>query len=451
MNIVYGAGAAGVIIQNYLLKIGENVDFFIDDNKLLVGTCLQGLEVHSFERVKSKLKKSDNIYCSFTTGIPAKTFDVLKDIGCNVFERDDIHEWENGFIQSKNFIEIDESYLIGRSALLDKNYQGFDKLQSKVVLVTGGAGSIGSEIVKSLLSLKVKKLIAVDIDESRLHELKESFNLDNLECLLCDISNQVEAESLFNRFSIDMIFHAAAYKHVPMTDLNPHKPLVNNILGSINILKNALNHEVDSLLLISTDKAVRPTNLMGASKRIIEKIYASYHGKKSTEIRIVRFGNVLKSRGSAIPKFINQALKGINITLTDSDMTRYFMTIEEAAYLSIKSAVLAETRFNTFVLNMGSPHRIIDIIERIKLFYELDHLPIDIVGIRPGEKLYEELHTDESTIDKTYSDIFRMYTPSYEGFDTHTMEKAFGENLYDLNVEEVKSLVIQTLDGEYRP
>ena len=415
-------------MQNHLVKNGEEIDFFIDDNELLVGTCLQGVKVYAFEQIKNQPNASDNIYCSFTSGLPLETIEELKEIGCKVYERDDLQDWEDGFIQSKNFVEIDEGYLIGRNALLNKDYPGFKNLLGKVVLVTGAAGSIGSEIVRSLLSFDVKKIIAIDIDESRLYELNESFDSIKLDCLLCDISNMVEVEKIFNEFNIDIVFHAAAYKHVPMTDLNPHKPLVNNILGSINVLKLSISTKVQSLLLISTDKAVRPTNLMGASKRIIEKIYSSY-SKNSTQIRIVRFGNVLKSRGSAIPKFIKQALQGVSITRTDSDMTRYFMTIEEAAYLSVKSAVLPETRFNTFVLNMGNPHRIIDIIERIRIFYDLDKLPIEIVGIRPGEKLYEELHTDENAINKEYSDIFRMNTPWFECFDVGIMEKKFGKEL----------------------
>ena len=450
MNIIYGAGAAGVIILNHLRSRGEEVEFFIDDNPLLIGGCLQGLKIFSYHQVKNQFDSSYNVYCSFSPSIGNTALINIKNRKSKVFLREHIDEWDSGFIQPKNIIEIDEEFLIGKNAILNYGYKGFELLKSKIILVTGAAGSIGSEIVRSLLNLDVQEIIAIDIDESRLYDLSESLNSCKLKCLLCDISNNNEIEKLFNDFDIHHVFHAAAYKHVPMTDIYPHKPLVNNIIGSLNLLRNSVESKVESILLISTDKAVRPTNLMGASKRIVEKLYSSYECG-SSQMRIVRFGNVLKSRGSAIPKFINQVMQGKDISLTDPEMTRYFMTIEEAAYLSIKSAVMPNDGFNTFVLNMGTAHRVIDIIEKIKIFYNAQDIPIKIVGKRPGEKLYEELHSNESEIDKRYPDIFRMKTPRYEGFDIGVIQNRFGEHIYSFNNEQIKNVVSETLGDEYRP
>ncbi|MCF6298127.1 MAG: polysaccharide biosynthesis protein, partial [Flavobacteriaceae bacterium] len=277
-------------------------------------------------------------------------------------------------------------------------------LENKTILVTGGAGSIGSEIVSQLSCVKPKLLVILDQAESALHELelvlKEKKPNLNFVIELADISNVFRLENVFAKHNIDFIYHAAAYKHVPMIEKNPREAVLVNILGTINLSNLSLKYGIDKFVMISTDKAVNPTNVMGASKRAAEMYVQSFFNEyaEGTKFITTRFGNVLGSNGSVIPHFRNQIAKGGPVTVTHKDIIRYFMTIPEACQLVLQAGTMGQGG-EIFVFDMGKQVRILDLAEkmiRLSGFEPYKDIDIQITGLRPGEKLYEELLNDTS-------------------------------------------------------
>ena len=296
----------------------------------------------------------------------------------------------------------------------------------KICLVTGAGGSIGSELCRQIAKWQPKHLILLDVSEPALFAIEQELfrgNNTNISCYLGSVTDLDLIERLFREHPISCVFHAAAYKHVPMVESNPMAGLINNVEGTQNVLNTALDHECESFTLISTDKAVRPTNIMGATKRIAEMAcqVAGASNSGSTIISMVRFGNVLGSSGSVIPTFQRQIKQGGPVTLTHPDITRYFMTIPEAAELVIQSAGMAETG-DLFLLDMGTPIKIYDLAERLirlsgKSMADAEGdnsggIEIKITGLRPGEKLYEELLIDAASEPTEHVKIMR----AREGF-----------------------------------
>lgn len=282
-----------------------------------------------------------------------------------------------------------------------------DQLTGKTILVTGAAGSIGSEIVRQVSEYNPKKLIILDQAETPLHnlqlEIENSFPDLNFKAVVCDVSNQRRLDILFQNQSIDVVYHAAAYKHVPLMESNPHEAIFVNIHGTKNLADLAIKHEVKHFVMVSTDKAVNPSNVMGASKRAAEMYVQSlYHnqrgqGIKSTKFITTRFGNVLGSNGSVVPLFKKQIEKGGPVTITHPDIIRYFMTIPEACQLVLEAGAMGKGG-EIFVFDMGEPVKIMDLaIKMIKLagYTPNKQIRVKITGLRPGEKLYEELLNDE--------------------------------------------------------
>ncbi|WP_029951885.1 polysaccharide biosynthesis protein [Hippea sp. KM1] len=277
-------------------------------------------------------------------------------------------------------------------------------LENKVILVSGAGGSIGSEIVNQLLSYNPKSVIGFEIDETELHSLMLKFKDKPFLPVVGDIRNKEKLLKVFNIYKPQIVFHAAAYKHVPMMEMFPEEAIETNILGTLNLIESSLEAGVEKFINISTDKAVNPKNVMGATKRIAEILCRAYNERGKAKFISVRFGNVLGSRGSAIPLFIEQIKKGGPITITHPDMKRYFMSIPEAVSLVLQAAYMGEGG-EVFVLDMGEPIKIVELAERlIKLEGLEPYKDIDIVftGVRPGEKLFEELLTAEEGVDKTY-------------------------------------------------
>ncbi|MDC8004584.1 nucleoside-diphosphate sugar epimerase/dehydratase [Aureisphaera galaxeae] len=280
----------------------------------------------------------------------------------------------------------------------------------KTVLVTGGAGSIGSEIVRQLAKFHPERIIILDQAESALHEL-ELYLVRNHPKLnfiteLADISNMYRMELMFKKYDFDIIYHAAAYKHVPLIERNPHEAIYVNILGTVNISILAINYDIEKFVMVSTDKAVNPTNVMGASKRVAEMYVQSLQNEKGVYTRFIttRFGNVLGSSGSVIPHFRKQIMQGGPVTVTHKDIIRYFMTIPEACQLVLQAGTMGKGG-EIYVFDMGKPVRILDLAERMIRLSGLEpyeDIDIQIVGLRPGEKLYEELLNDSSTTLPTY-------------------------------------------------
>lgn len=283
-------------------------------------------------------------------------------------------------------------------------------LKGSVILVTGGAGSIGSEIVRQLASYETKMVVILDQAESAIHELELSLRLNypnfNFITELADISNMYRLKLLFKKYNFNIIYHAAAYKHVPLIERNPHEAVYVNILGTLNLCHQAVKRNIDKFVMVSTDKAVNPTNVMGASKRAAEMYVQALQEQPSVKTKFIttRFGNVLGSNGSVIPHFRKQISQGGPVTVTHKDIIRYFMTIPEACQLVLQAGTMGNGG-EIYVFDMGSPVRIIDLAERmIKLsgLVPYEDIDIKITGLRPGEKLYEELLNDTSTVLPTH-------------------------------------------------
>ena len=275
-------------------------------------------------------------------------------------------------------------------------------LKGKVVLVTGAGGSIGSEIARQCIHFGVKKLILIDHSEYNLYAIEQELeNFDHVELVpvLQSVVNRENLEKTFDLHRPQIVIHAAAYKHVPMVEANIEEGIVNNVLGTKNLIDTAIEYGVEKCILISTDKAVRPTNVMGATKRVCE-LYAQNSFSKTTDIVAVRFGNVLGSSGSVIPKFKAQIEKGQNITVTHPDITRYFMLIPEACELVLQAGAIG-TGGEIFILDMGEPVKIVDLAQKMIDLSGHHDIKIEFTGLRPGEKLYEELLIDAAECSST--------------------------------------------------
>lgn len=319
--------------------------------------------------------------------------------------------------------------------LLERNIINIDSqlietyLQGKTILITGGAGSIGSEIVKQVAEFNPKLVVILDQAESPLHDLElylmQNFENLNFETKLANISNMYRMEMLFDAYDFDVVYHAAAYKHVPLIERNPHEGIFVNILGTVNLAVLSVSHKIERFVMVSTDKAVNPTNVMGASKRAAEMYVQSLQYKNAledsftTKFITTRFGNVLGSNGSVIPYFRKQIAEGGPVTVTHKDIIRYFMTIPEACQLVLQAGTMGKGG-EIFIFDMGNPVKILDLAKRmIKLsgFEPYKDIDIKITGLRPGEKLYEELLNDESTTQPTHHPKIMISKEQAKNFD----------------------------------
>ncbi len=349
--------------------------------------------------------------------------------------------------KSLNEINLDD--IIDREIDIDYDLIA-QTVKGKRVLITGAGGSIGSELASQIVKLKPSLLILLDNSEFNIYSLeiklgKSNIN-QNLIFKLVSITDENELNKVFNNFKPNLVFHAAAYKHVPILETNPISACQNNILGSVNVIKNCYKHKIDKFILISTDKAVRPTNVMGATKRFAEKISMSYANNfkdSNTKVYIVRFGNVIGSAGSVIPLFNEQIKNKETLTITHPDITRYFMKISEAVGLVLLSSTF-RTSGNVYFLNMGEPIKIQDIaIKMIKLYgfkvknhdNETGDIEILYTGLRPGEKMYEELFYSDDVMQTSHNDIFL------------TNDKYFDYNVSLKLIEKLRVYVSQSLDN----
>ncbi len=306
---------------------------------------------------------------------------------------------------------------LGRDEIVVNNDEIKDNLTGKTILVTGGGGSIGSELCRQIASSQPKLLIIFDIYENNAYDIQQELYRNypelNLQTIIGSVRDYDRLELVFKEFHPDQVYHAAAHKHVPLMEVSPNEAIKNNCLGTLNTVKLADKYGVKKFVLVSTDKAVRPTNIMGASKRICEMIIQTYNKKSKTDYVAVRFGNVLGSNGSVIPLFLKQIENGGPVTVTHRDITRYFMTIPEAVSLILQAAVYAEGG-EIFVLDMGKPVRIFDLAKKIIRYKGLEpgkDIQIKITGLRPGEKLYEEMLMDEEGLKETPNKLIHIGRP----------------------------------------
>ena len=406
--VVYGAGDIGTMLarQYFNGKLEYELVGYVDDDPSLRKTDVLGIPVLENVDSLSKVVKEHSIQ-TVIIGITNlskdnlyKAVDAAKDNNADVKIIPTLYEIQQG-AREIDLRNLDYADLLGRP-LIEIDKVPIEKMvRDKVVLVTGACGSIGSEIARQVTGFGAKRVILIDIDESGLHDMglrltnyKEEVN-DRIIPILCDIKNAEKIERIFKQYKPDIVYHAAAYKHVPMGEREPDEIIKTNVAGSYNVLSSAKNNNVRKVVVISTDKAVNPTNVMGASKRMVELI-ASMLTCETTEIVAVRFGNVLGSRGSMLPLFIDQIHAGVPITVTHKDIIRYFMAIPEAVSLVLKAGAMAKGG-EVMVLDMGQPVKIYDFAERLIKYYGDGRSKIVVTGLRPGEKLYEELLAKEDT------------------------------------------------------
>ena len=411
--VIYGAGSAGIQLASALRVSTEMQPIaFVDSNSSLHGTYLGGIKVlhpKKLERLSHK-RKVDEVLIAMPSASKSTLTNLLKEIekySVKVRILPGLAELAEGKILVSELKEVDISNLLGRSEveadqdLINRN------IADKVVLITGAGGSIGSEISRQVSRNKVKKLILLDSSEYALYSIKseiESLSPEvELHSVLANVTNEHKITQIFKTFSVDTVYHAAAYKHVPLVEQNPYEGIFNNIIGTRSCVNAAIKAEVETFVLISTDKAVRPTNIMGATKRFAEMILQSLSDLESvnskTRMTMVRFGNVIGSSGSAIPLFQQQIKNGGPVTVTDSNVTRYFMSVSEAAELVIQAGAMGKGG-DVFVLDMGEPIKIFDLAKRLINLSGMElrdknnpegDIEIIFTALRPGEKLYEEL------------------------------------------------------------
>ncbi len=414
--MVVGAGQAGAMVIKELKsheELRSNPVAIIDDDETKLGKMINGVPVVGDKYHIKKFVERKNID-EIIIAIPSATKSMISEIvnecsrtKCKLKIVPGMFELIDGKVTIKEIRDVDIEDLLGREAVkVDlEGMSGY--LKDKIVLVTGGGGSIGSELCRQITTFGPSKLLILDIYENNAYEIQNELRRNypdlDLEVTIASVRDRKRMEEIFKIYSPNVVFHAAAHKHVPLMEANPQEAIKNNVFGTLNVAECADIYGADKFVLISTDKAVNPTNVMGATKRMAEMIVQSMSKKSNTEFVAVRFGNVLGSNGSVIPLFKKQIASGGPVTVTHQEVTRYFMTIPEAVQLVTQAGAMAKGG-EIFVLDMGEPVKIVDLAENlIKLsgFEPYEDIDIQFVGLRPGEKLYEELLMDEEGLTET--------------------------------------------------
>lgn len=414
--LVVGAGGAGALVANEYKKnpqYKKKVVAFIDDFSEKKGTYVSGIKVLGNrydiqEVVESQRIEEVIIAISELNEVELKKIlDECKKTTAQVKIMPGVSEVIDGKFSVKKIRDVDVEDLLGREPI-KLDFSGISSyIENKVIMVTGGGGSIGSELCRQIVRFNPKELIIFDIYENNAYDLQNELlrkyeNL-NLKTLIGSVRDRKRLNSIFKEYRPQVVFHAAAHKHVPLMEDSPGEAIKNNILGTLNTAELASEYGVERFVLISTDKAVNPTNVMGATKRMCEMVIQSIDKESDTEFVAVRFGNVLGSNGSVVPLFKKQIAEGGPVTLTHKDITRYFMTIPEASQLVLQAGAYAKGG-EIFVLDMGQPVKIYDLAEnliRLSGYIPNEEIEIKVTGLRPGEKLYEELLMDEEGLSET--------------------------------------------------
>ena len=427
--IIYGAGESGIITKRTLDRdaaVRYKVVGFIDDDEKKKGRSLEGVFIFSSDKLQELITENqvESVILSIQNLSPAKKNSIIDEClkyGVRVLNVPPVAKWINGELSFNQIKSINIEELLERDPIKLDNGLINEQLNDKIILITGAAGSIGSELARQCAKFNPRMLVLLDQAESPLHELELEFNEKSLsfkhEVVIGDVRNKERLQHVFKTFKPQIVFHAAAYKHVPMMENNPSESILTNILGTKTVADLAVENNVEKFVMISTDKAVNPTNVMGASKRIAE-IYTQSLGKNSsTKFITTRFGNVLGSNGSVIPRFKKQIEQGGPITITHPDITRFFMTIPEACQLVLEAGCMGNGG-EIFVFDMGKSVKIVDLARNmIKLSGLKENTDIKIIytGLRPGEKLYEELlASSENTLPTHHKQILVGKVREYE-------------------------------------
>ena len=415
--LIYGAGQAGVGLSSMLGQDGSIlVQCFVDDDRRLTGRDIRGIRVRHSESIGKLLKKYDinTVMLALPSASRKRRREVieqLQDFKVEILTVPDMQELDSGLATFTDLRPINIADLLGRESVTTDSSLLWSKIKGRVVLVTGAGGTIGSELCRQIGECAPARLILVDNSEFNLYQIEAELRAAQssgvtIVPILGDVCNGLQMRQVMTQYMVDTVYHAAAYKHVPIVEENAIVGVANNVLGTLRTAEAARDAQVSDFVLVSTDKAVRPTSVMGASKRMAELVLQAIHEDSDPDTRtqfcMVRFGNVLGSSGSAVPKFAEQIEAGGPVTVTHPEVTRFFMTIHEAANLVIQAGSLAQGG-DVFVLDMGQSVRIIDLATRM---IELSgstvrsetnpsgDIEIKFTGLRPGEKLYEELLID---------------------------------------------------------
>ena len=414
--VIYGAGKAGLKLAEEYRSSSFDLKYFIDDDRALQTRSVDNVRILSKEMFTKKT--ANKAYDLLIIAMPSVSLGIiqeaLKTLQPFFKEIKILPSLEK--ILDVNFLSRDLRDVTVEE-LLARNPKDLDSalissfIASKVVMVSGAGGSIGSEIVRQCLKYKAAKIILIDHSEYNLYQLLEELKDDRLLPVMQSVLNYDMLEATFKAFKPDIFIHAAAYKHVPLVETNPKEGMINNILGTKHCIDLSIEYGVKKFILISTDKAVRPTSIMGATKRVCE-LYAQNVDAKETHIVAVRFGNVLGSSGSVIPKFKAQIGKGGPVTVTHPEMTRYFMLICEACELVLQAGAIGQSG-ELFILDMGQPVKIVDLAQKMIELSGKQAIEIVFTGLRPGEKLYEELLIHESDKKTEYESIMVAHKTLY--------------------------------------
>ncbi len=436
--MVIGAGAAAETIIREMASAGRHqckVLCAIDDNPIKKGRYIEGVKIVGDRycimkaAVQYDINKIIFAIPSCSNQDKKDILNLCKEVGCKIQIVPDLYHLERQEVNVKQLRDVEITDLLGRDQIVVNNEEFFASLSKKVVLVTGGGGSIGSELCRQIAAAKPKQLIIFDIYENNAYEIQQELLRKypdlNLEVLIGSVRNTNRIQWVMEQYRPQLVFHAAAHKHVPLMEASPNEAIKNNVIGTYKTAVAAAKYGVEKFVLISTDKAVNPTNIMGASKRLCEMVVQMMERQcPETGFCAVRFGNVLGSNGSVIPLFKKQIAEGGPLTITDKRIIRYFMTIPEAVSLILQAACYAKGG-EIFVLDMGEPVKIDEMARNLIRLSGLKpdvDIEIKYTGLRPGEKLYEELLMDEEGMQKTDNKLIHIGKP-IEMDDSHFLEK----------------------------
>ncbi|NVK63913.1 MAG: polysaccharide biosynthesis protein [Flavobacteriales bacterium] len=428
--LIYGAGISGLITKRTIEKSvesGEKIIGFLDDNAKLAGNRLEGVTIYHTSKLEKIIEREKISRLIIAIQEPdenkrKQVVEMCLKHNVSVQKVPSTKSWINGEFSTKQIAKVKIEDLLGRKPIRLGEEKIQEELSDEVILITGAAGSIGSGLVRQIAPYAPKQIVLLDQAESPLYDLQNELKSDfpdlHFEVVIGDIRSFERMKNVFNSFKPRFVFHAAAYKHVPLMESNPSEAVLTNVLGTRNLVDLALANEVYKFVMISTDKAVNPTNVMGASKRIAE-IYAQANSiQNKTKFITTRFGNVLGSNGSVIPLFKRQIENGGPITVTDEKVTRFFMTIPEACQLVLEAGVMGDGG-EIFVFDMGESVKIIDLAKKMIKLSGLElgkDIEIKVTGLRPGEKLYEELLAkEENTLPTHHPQILRAKTSVSDG------------------------------------
>ena len=461
--LIVGAGDAGAMllreIERYHIA-NRQVVGFIDDDKNKTGKILLGVKVLGTrnELVKIASEKGiDEIIIAMPSvkGKEIKAIiSICKETNCKLTILPGLYEIIEGKVSISQLRPVDIEDLLGRDPVKLDTTAVKEYLAGKIVLITGAGGSIGSEIVRQVAKMQPKKLLLLGKGENSIYEITQELKINCPEVktvpIIADIRDKERIKAIMDYFKPQVVFHAAAHKHVPLMEYQPAEAVRNNILGTKVVADEAAAHNVETFVMISTDKAVNPTSVMGCTKRVAEMYVQSMNKNSGTRFVAVRFGNVLGSRGSVIPLFKKQIAKGGPVTVTHPDMKRYFMTIPEASQLVLQAGAMAKGG-EVFVLDMGEPVRIYDLAKDLITLSGLipdKDIEIKITGLRPGEKLFEELLSAEDGTEKTTHK--KIFTARIKEIDKAGLDKEISKILEITDGEEVVA-ALQKIVPTYTP